>query len=215
MAATQEQIVTKVRAILNEIGQENISTQLLDEDTVQIDEYIKACINDAINLLSTGVNGAIVNPKTGGGITVTASGNGTGYIVLPDDYISLLAFKMKGWKRVVNKTYGYDSEQYKAQVNDYTRSGINKPVCILGYDANGKKILEYYSIKTTDTATIERFVYNASYKATDGLNLSTSDPMLSAVCYMCAALVYKIFENHTTSEKLAAVAVEMAKKATA
>lgn len=47
---TEQEIISKVKAILNEIGEEE-TLSLLSEDTVKIEEYIKAVIPDAVSLV--------------------------------------------------------------------------------------------------------------------------------------------------------------------
>ena len=47
---TKDEIVAKVKAIMNEIGEET-NASLLDEDTIKIDQYIEECIGDALSLV--------------------------------------------------------------------------------------------------------------------------------------------------------------------
>ena len=46
----ETEIISKVRSIMNEIGDED-SLTLLSEDTVKLDEYIKSVIPDAVNIV--------------------------------------------------------------------------------------------------------------------------------------------------------------------
>ena len=60
---TKDEIISKVKAIMNEIGEETNSS-LLDEDTIKIDQYIESCIGDALAMIV--LKSAIpVNPKKG------------------------------------------------------------------------------------------------------------------------------------------------------
>ena len=132
----KDEIISKVKSIMNEIGEEETNSSLLDEDTIKIDQYIESCIGDALAMIV--LKSAIpVNPN---------NNDGTGYIVLPDDFLKLIAFKMEGWKRTVSEAFPLDSEKAKQQSNEYTRGGNNKPVCVLSYSPEGKKVLEYYSV---------------------------------------------------------------------
>lgn len=148
---TKDEIISKVKAIMNEIGEETNSS-LLDEDTIKIDQYIESCIGDALAMIV--LKSAIpVNPKKGTSSPVK-NDDGTGYIVLPDDFLKLIAFRMEGWKRTVSEAFPLESEQAKQQSNEYTRGGNNKPVCILSYSPEGKKTLEYYSVGTDSNHTV-------------------------------------------------------------
>lgn len=203
---TENEIVSKVKAIMNEIG-EDTNSSLLDEDTIKIDEYIKSCIGDALSLiiLNSGIKG--INPKKNTETKPSKNDDGSGYIILPDDFVKLLAFRMDGWKRTVSVAFPLDSEEAKRQANIYTRGGENKPVCILSYSQEGKKTLEYYSVADGKEHTVSLFVYEASYNSETGVNIESSDPLFYALCYMTASLVYSIFENPNTAKEMQTIAV--------
>lgn len=205
---TKEDIISKVRSIMNEIG-EDANTSLLDEDTIKIDEYIKSCIPEAVNLVIHSSPSKCVNPKSSSSSDIQKNADGTGSVVLPTDFVKLIAFKMNGWKRIVTTAYPANSEQYKAQCNPLTRAGKSKPVCIINSNKQGARVLEYYSLSKTDTPTIDMFVYEAAYDEAEGLNMEKSDQMFGAVCYMTASLVYNIFENAATSEQMQKVALNL------
>lgn len=204
---THDQIIAKVRSIMNETGQDE-GFSLLSEDTVKLDDYIKSCIPDAVNLVVLGSPIRCVNKKAYSPTTINNNGDGTGYVVLPKDYISLIAFKMSVWNKVVVKAESVNSKAYAAQCNKVTRAGKNKPVCILNNVADDK-IIEYYSIGLTDTPVVDLFLYEAKYTPESGLNLEESDPIALAVCYMCTSLVYTIFENNTTAKEMKATALSL------
>lgn len=197
---TQDQIITKVRSIMNEAGADE-TLSLLSEDTVKLDEYIKSCIPDAVNLVVINSPFRCVNKKAYTPAQIHNNGDGTGYVDLPTDYISLIAFKMTAWKKTVVKAAPANSLVYAAQCNPVTRAGKNKPVCVINY-VSGDRVLEYYSIGISDTPAVSLFLYEAKYDSTAGLNLEENDPIAIAVCYMCASLVYSIFENSNTAKEM-------------
>lgn len=205
---TQDEIIAKVRLIMNEVGADQVLS-LLNEDLVKLDEYIGGCISDAVNIIAANSKFACVNKKskTFTDSDVKSYDNGSGYIVLPDDYISLIALKMDGWNRtVLNAAHG-GSELALAQYNKYTRAGKNKPVCVLAESKEGK-ILELYPVH--GDSKVEMFLYEAKYS--DGITGNPEEPISIAICYMCASLVYSIFENKATSEQMKAIAVELIPK---
>jgi len=79
------------------------------------------------------------NPNT------TDNGDNTGSIVLPDDFLRLVSFKMSCWLRPVNRAISESDSKYKLQFNAYTRGGIAKPVVAIRNDGS-QKILEYFSV---------------------------------------------------------------------
>lgn len=208
---TEQEIITKVRAIMNEVGEE-AGLKLLSEDTVKLDEYIKCSIPDAVNIIIFNSPVRCVNKKSGATSRVTFSSEGTGYVTIPDDYVSLIAFKMSGWKRMVSVLHPVTSEEYKIQTNEFTRSGTHKPVCFLNYDKTGKRILEFFAVGTSTPATIDTFVYEGRYKPEEGIDLQANDPLAASICYMCASLVYSIFENEKTAKEMQTVSLNLIHK---
>lgn len=204
---TQENIVNKVREIMNEAAKDNLPEEgFLEEDTLSLETYIISCIPDALSLIINSSH-KCVNPKNGTSLAPTPNSDGTGYVILPDDFVSLVTFKMQGWKRIVSQAYTTDSEIYKAQCNENTRAGVCKPVCILSVNPEGKRILEYYSVK--GSPVIELFVYEAGYNPEEGLNISESDSLFQALCYMVASLVYSIFENQATAKEMQTISINL------
>ena len=117
---SQERIVEKVREIMNEAGENAVQPDsvFLSEDTLSLDKYIVSCIPDAVLMVITN-SARCVNPKENSSVSVVQeAGENYGHIVCPDDFVTLVALKMKGWKRIVSKTYGTDSETYRAQCNE-------------------------------------------------------------------------------------------------
>ena len=206
--ATEAEITEKTKAIMNEAG-EDTNEGLLDEDTVRIDEYIRKCIPDAVSLVIQNSTGRCVNPRYASGSSSVSNGDGSGYIVVPDDYVRLVAFRMKGWKRTVAIPFMYGTPEAAMQSNRYTRGGKCKPACVEGRSASGRKTIEYYSIGKNETPQVDMFVYEASYDSMEGLPVSTSDPLFAAVCYMTASLVYAIFENQATSKEMQVIAINI------
>ena len=77
---TEQDIINKVRVILNEAGEES-SLSLLSEDTVKLSDYIKGCIGDAVTLVQQRVSPMSVNSKV---VNAPAQvSNGVGSISLP------------------------------------------------------------------------------------------------------------------------------------
>lgn len=205
---TQQEIISKVRIILNEIGEEQ-TLSLLSENTLKLDDYIKSVIPEAVSFVQANSHTRCVNKKS----INTGFQNGTDYTALciPSDFVSLIAVKLSQWRRSCIVAFTMDSEEYKQQCNQYTKTGNNKPVCVIGYHSGTPAFLLYPKAEITDSETVDSkvdmFVYEAKY--TDGLSLDSNDPLSLAVCYMCAALVYQIFENKASSDSMQATALSL------
>ena len=208
---TELEILEKVRAIMNEAGSEE-SLTLLDEDNIKLDTYIKSAIPDAVNLVAQNSPVRCVNMKSDTAIIKTmATDSNSGYITLPSDFVSLIAFKISSWKRIVAQLFSINSEEYKAQAGGYQTAGLNKPMCFLSY-SGATKILEFYAKGMVDGDAISTFAYEARYNSTSGLDLDKNDPLAQAICYMCASLVYSVFENTQTSKEMQTIALNLIPK---
>lgn len=201
---TISDIVTKVRVILNEAGEEE-SLHLLSEDTVKLTQYIESVIPDAINLVITVSPISHINTTKGSNTLI--NGDGCSVISLPTDFLRIAAIKLSNWKRSVSVVMPFGGDEYKKQHNVITRSGVNKPSCVFAYNTSGS-IIECFP-----SGSLEYFHYvkSASSESNKGLGL-VKEELLPAICYMCASLVYNIFENPNTSERMKAIAIELIPK---
>lgn len=209
MTMTEQDIINKVRVILNEAGEES-SLSLLSEDTVKLSDYIKGCIGDAVTLVQQRVSPMSVNSKM---VNAPAQvSNGVGSISLPSDYVRLISVKMGKWNRPCFTAMSAESEEFKQQCNPYTRTGVNKPMCFYAIDGDGRKLLFYPGLSGDELSYL---IYEAGYSSSEGLSLDEHSPLALAVCYMTASLVYLIFENKPSSDNMAQMAAQYIQKALA
>ena len=129
-----------------------------------------------------------------------------GIFSLPTDYSRLAALKLTTWKRPVFKTVNHESNDYKAQSNPLTASGVSKPCCATGFNSSGATMECYPS------GTIEYFYYIKSINTADEAVQVIKDGLNDSLCYMCASLVYDIFENQQTAERMKATAISLIPK---
>lgn len=210
---TEQEIISKVKAILNEIGEEE-TLSLLSEDTVKIEEYIKTVIPDAVSLVQMNSPVRCVNKKSGvvSNSALTADDEGKCVLPVPDDFVSLIAIKLSNWKRTCIFVHDMNSEEYRQQCNSYTKAGCYKPVCIMGYDNSGNRTLMLYSASSKSNVNLDMFVYEARYKSGTDLDVNKNEPIAQAICYMVASLVYSIFENKETSQEMKSIAINLIPK---
>lgn len=118
---------------------------------------------------------------TNGELTATESSydSHTGTIVLPDDFLRLVSFKMKDWHRPVTEFALQGSEVAKMQSNKYLRGGVAKPVAVLTKSEEGMRV-EYYSVR--DSHEIEELFYIRRESA-EGI---TDSQLIDAMCWICA-----------------------------
>lgn len=197
----KQSVISKTRTIMNETGADE-TLALLSEDTVKLDQYIESVIPDAINMLSAMENiDPMMLPLGSGGSASTS--NGCSVISIPDDYIRFGAVRLSGWKREAQTCFPYGGEEYKIQHNEVTTSGVNKPSCVYAFSTGGRCIECFPS---------GQLVYFKYVRRTDSDNvdeaLEAMDSRLSgALCYVCAHLVYNIFEMPEQGKRMLEIAL--------
>lgn len=191
-------IINKTSELMNEAGIDNVPG-LLSEDTIELPRYIESVIPDAINIIARVAPLEYLNAINGE--VAIFQENSCSVIKLPKDFGRLSSLKLEGWKRCVHSIYPLGSEMYAIQHNEYTTAGVNKPVCVFASQNKLEcfprgKLIHFLYVKTA---------INAS-----SIDILREDVHI-ALCYMCASLVYDIFENANTSERFKSIALNLLK----
>ena len=197
---TLSELKLKVRAILNESGEDESFT-LISVDTVKLDDYIASVISDAISFVLNQKIPRVYLP-IGSVSSVTSSEDGCSIVSVPTDYVRFDACRLSGWKREVQELGG--ELEYKINHNPITRAGVNKPACVMANNASGK-VIECFP---SGTLVYFRYIKGVgALQDTDQIPLN--DRIMPSVCYAAAYLVYSIFENQTSSERMKAISIEL------
>src|ERR1035437_9805808 len=148
---TKLNFIKFVLQILNEADASINGAQLVGADNTDISVYIE-------NLFPAAWRRAVkLFPRTWFTtktfdtdiIKIVDAPNGTGYVILPEDYLALSAFKMEGWKTECLEAPEATPQINKKQSNEYLRGTVQRPVCVLRYVSYNnalKKALYYYSL---------------------------------------------------------------------
>lgn len=206
-------LAEKVRLLINEPA-DDVALSVLSEDTRKLGDTINALLHDAVffvqhNKKSGALNPAVYSPAAS---AIKNNGDGTGEIVLPNDFVSLVQLQMNGWERACTELYSADSAVALAQSNVNTRGGVCKPVCVERVDSSGKPVVCYYSLPKATTPVVKNFVYEALFNEAKGLNCELSNPLVQAVVYQCAALLYNVFERFDAANAFMALAISWCNK---
>lgn len=147
--------------------------------------------------------------------------HGTGYIVLPEDFYSLASYKMRGWQ-VASETLMPGSDPIaRVQANEFTRGNVVRPVCVLSNKAikervddnfiyPQKDILEYYSVPKGSEQEIEEALYIPLISPLSD-NTKLNEKLFVPLAYICASLVFYIFEKPDIAQVLENKATEIIK----
>ncbi len=165
---TRSDIIKKVKVKLEEFSNfENQSYVLPANDMMKpIDSYIEETMDEATREVLLILPLWFVSSMVRDGaapITIVADGYGThAEMNLPQDFLRLVAVKLKSWRREVNdglNLISHTHPRYKEQQNPATRGRIDKPVGVL----TGNKIELYSAADATDV--LEYFIYIPTLKA--------------------------------------------------
>ena len=203
---TAEALQGKVLQLINEMDDDSDVT-LLTRDSRQLLRHIDALMPQAVLFVQKNKGGGMLNPKSyvPGLDKMTYNGDGTGSIVLPDDFVALIALRFDKWKR--DCTILYDSDSYMAQLqsNPYTRSGCCRPVCTRDVSKEGAPALCFWASQSDSLPVLRKFIYEASYLPSEGL--SGNDKTLhNAVACQCAGLLMTVFERRDSAASFFALA---------
>ena len=171
-----EDIVRDVRIAIDENATSKALFAEGDTETLTLDEIIKSKIADSVrkvemdaptHLLESGFNiegiGYRKEGNTGNEVlkrnTVYWEDDLSGWMILPEDFMRLLVFRMSDWKKSVYTPIGITDEAYNLQSCPFAgiRGNTEKPVCAIVLRSVGLT-LEFYSCTSKD-ATIEQAVY--------------------------------------------------------
>lgn len=177
-----------------------------------VEIYIKECIEEAYNLLIELAPSNLIPSKAFSKKTqAIKKQNGSGYIVLPEDFHSLKLFKLIGWERPVIKTMSSDGPEYQEQYNEHLRGNFSIPKCAVVSTDEGK-ILEYYSLpKYYKKHEIEKGYYVPKLYVDSNDNssiLDIDDKIISVLIYLIVSRVQLIYEQVELSDKTKQTAIE-------
>lgn len=211
MIATQE-LVERVLVLLNEPCVEP-SITLLSEDTRALSDTVRGLLPDAVLFVQNNKVSGVLNPKVYAvpAASMTNNGDGSGAILLPDDFVNLVELRLDGWERSCRVLQAEGSPVAMAQSNRYTRGGCCKPVCVEGVNNMGKRVVNYYSLPAEKEPVVLRFVYEAAFDPEAGLSCDPENTLVKAVVYECAALLYNVFERRDAGNAFMALAISWCK----
>ena len=204
-----DELLHKVRIVINEAADDN-DVSLLSVDTRRLDDCIMELLPKAVLFIQNNkaAGAGRVNTKSVpvSGLNIVADDSGGGILLLPDDFVDLVSLQLRGWHSPVWRFHRHNSREAHWQLNECTRAGCCRPVCVEGFTANSKRCLILYPLPDGDAALPRHFIYEAAFNATDGLS-GYDDCMADAVVYECASLLYTMFERYDAANAMLSLAL--------
>lgn len=198
------------KAVRVAVDMNHSSTPLLvddDIDTESFDEIIYAKLVDAVRVVEQEAPLHLLEQgHQFGGDNVNWTENGKGWIILPDDFMRLVVFRMSDWKLSVSDAISQDDPLYLRQFSRWKGISGNpeKPVVAIVNRAEGT-VLEFFSCND-DTATIEQAVYVPYPKIDIDGGIDVSEKCYRAAIYRAAS-----FALASIGDQLSTTMLELSK----
>lgn len=186
-----EEIAKDVRIAIDRNGDSSALVEIGDVDTIALDDIIMSKVVEAVRRVH---NEAPVHLLDGGysfsfGNAVYWIDNTCGWVLLPEDFMRFVAFKMSDWHRAVFECMTTEDNEYLMQTSKFKgiRGSAQFPKCFIAVRPEGR-VLEFYSSKS-DKAEVVQAIY-IPYPKVDELNaVEICSKCYNAVVYTVAALV--------------------------
>ena len=178
-----------------------------DTDTLTFDEIIYAKLADAVRLVETEAPLFMLESGHDFGECDTYIGeDGKGFIILPNDFMRLISFRMSDWTRTVYEAISESDPQYALQSSRF--KGIcgnpEKPVVAIVRRSEGK-VLEFYSCKTEE-ASVAQATYLPIPKIDRDGGIDVAEDCYRAAVYRAASLALA-----SVGDQLATTMLEISK----
>lgn len=173
-----------------------------DAETLELDDIVRGKICEAVRRVESAAalhlldSGHVIEEDS-----IHWEEHESGWILLPEEFMRLLVFKMSDWERPVweaitpaDPMYGRQSSRYKG-----VRGNCQKPVCAVVMRPEGKA-LEFYSCKSRE-ATMVQGSYLPYPEVKDG-GIEICKRCYDAVVYMCAGLTVSAYGENERAEYL-------------
>lgn len=177
-----------------------------DVDTLSLDDIIKSKIEEAVTRVHCDAPSYLIDEGHNFGDELYWGELESGWVLLPDDFMRLVVFKMDDWNRAVYHAISEDDPEYELQSSRFKgiRGNTQKPVCAIAIRPEGR-VLEFYSCKSED-AQVSKAVYLPYPKIDCDGGIEICKRCYTSVVYTAASLVSTAYGNADMSSALADLA---------
>jgi hypothetical protein len=181
-------IVRDVKVVLDE---NQVSEQLLalaDQETLSLEEIIESKVCEGIRRVESTAPIGMLDSGVNLPDAIFWQEMESGFVVLPDDFMRLMAFKMSDWERPLYDAISADNPIYAKQSSRCkgVRGNAQKPVCAVVARPEGR-VLEFFSCNDK-SATMEMGVYRPYPKIDEYGGVEISERCYMAIVYVIGAL---------------------------
>ena len=204
---TTEELIRKVRYLINETEDDN-GVSLITDDIRSINDTIMELLPQAVALVQKQRNGRYVNVKTvlSDSDALCESADGFMAVALPSDFADIVSVRLDSWKIPCVEISSFNSAEALYKFDKGRVPVSSKPACVEDVTGNGQRIIKLYPSEESDT--LNHFVYEAQFDVAEGLNMCDNS-MADAVSYVCAALLYNVFERYDAAKSFMSLATAL------
>lgn len=184
-----DKIIEDVRVSLDMNQNSGTLIGINDEGTLSINEMIQSKIVEAVKRVHITAPSHLLDFGNNFASSITWNSNGkSGWTILPNDFMRLIAFEMSDWETSCFEAISTDDIKYKMVRSRFPVMGTpQKPIVAISISPIGK-ILEFYSCRDS-SATVNKAVY-LPYPNIDSYNsIKISQRCYDSTIYTIAALV--------------------------
>ena len=205
----KQEFINQVLHILNEAGTID-GAEMIGADMTQLNKYIEKHYPGAWRRAVKILPRSWFDTKSfADAAKVVDAPDGTGYVILPADFLLLSSFRMKTWKVACKEAQEETPDINFKQSNEYLRGTPYEPVCVLrliNSENTLKKAMYYYSVArsaSADTHIVEEALYipNVTTLADD---VAIDDKLAEPLAYICAIAVLTTLEKATAAKAIEA-----------
>lgn len=201
-----EEIARDVRIALDE---NMVSDQLVNDediDTLSFNDIVHSKIEEAVRRVEMTAPTRFLEEGHTFGEAIYWSDRQCGWILLPNDFMRLIAFRMSDWERTCYSAISADDPKYQLQSSRYKgiRGNVQKPVCAIVNRPEGK-VIEFYSCNS-ENAHVARASYIPYPRIDKCGGIDISQRCYTAVIYTIASLVLTAYGASDKSAQMNALA---------
>ncbi len=177
-----------------------------DVDTLSLDGLIKSKVEEAVTRIHSDAPAWLVSEGRNFGDAIYWGDMGSGWVLLPDDFMRLVAFRMDDWSRAVYHAIGADTPEYAQLCSRFKgiRGTPQRPVCALSIRPEGR-VLEFYSCKGEE-ARVSEAVYLPYPRIDRDGGIEICSRCYTAAIYTAASLASTALGNSDMASALAELA---------
>lgn len=193
----------KVRKAIDDIAPSAVD----DFGTDTNNEIDQALLHAATSLSYTLPLGLVIPTETNSQTTGTRSSDGSGYVMLPSNYLRFVSLSVSGWKGSVGELIERGSEAEKMQRSVWSRGTKTKPKAMLDTEvisSQTKEVIRFWPSTTDNTATL---VYiDAAEISNSNLVCALASSMEKNLIYLACSIFMQGKKENVLAEAFAKLA---------